>query len=82
MSRQISHAIIVLLRNLMPIPNLEINGELPVGMHIATVEEVEDRFGKSNDRRKLLMNGLKNALQQFAKVEVKKVFVDGSFTTD
>ena len=53
-----------------------------MGMHIATVEEVEDRFGKSNDRRKLLMNGLKNALQQFAKVEVKKVFVDGSFTTD
>ena len=66
----------------MPIPNLEANGELPVGIHIATVEEVEDRFGKTNDRRKLLMNGLKNALEQFEKVEVKKVFVDGSFTTD
>lgn len=66
----------------MPIPNLEENGELPVGIHIATVEEVEDRFGKPNDRRKLLMNGLKSALEKFEKVEVKKVFVDGSFTTD
>ena len=63
----------------MSIPELEINGELPVGIHIATVEEVEDRFGQSNDRRKLLMSGFKNAIEQF---EVKRIFVDGSFTTD
>lgn len=65
----------------MPIPDLEANGELPVGIHIATVQEVEDKFGKSSDRRKFLMAGLKSAIKQFKQVDVKKVFVDGSFTT-
>ena len=66
----------------MPIPDLETNGELPVGIHTATVQEVEDRFGKHSNRRKLLMAGLKKAVEQFRQVGVKKIFVDGSFTTD
>ncbi len=66
----------------MPIPDLVNGGELPAGVHIATIEEVAERFGASSDRRKLLMNGLVSAILQFKQVAVKKIFVDGSFTTD
>lgn len=66
----------------MPIPELGANGELPVGIHTATVQEVENKFGKSSDRRKLLMLGLKSAVEQFKQVDAKKIFIDGSFTTD
>ncbi len=66
----------------MSIPELGANGELPLGAHVATMQEVENRFGNSSDRRKLLMAGLKSAVEQFEKAEVKKIFVDGSFTTD
>lgn len=65
----------------MPIPNLQA-GELPSGEHVATVEEVESTFGIQNDRRKLLMAGLKAATQQFKDAGVKHIYVDGSFTTD
>lgn len=65
----------------MPIPNLQA-GELPGGEHLATIEEVEDMFGIQNDRRKLLMAGLKTASQQFKDAGVKHIYVDGSFTTE
>ena len=65
----------------MPIPLL-INGELPVGEHIATIDEVEMIFGIQNDRRKNLMTGLKNVIGQFNSAGVTRVFIDGSFTSD
>lgn len=66
----------------MPIPTLMANGELPPGIHIVTITEVETTFGQTNDRRRLLMKGLKEALSLFKTAHVSKVFVDGSFTTD
>ncbi len=66
----------------MPIPTLMPNGELPPGVHIVSLTEVETVFGRTNDRRRLLMKGLKKALSLFKAANVSKVFVDGSFTTD
>lgn len=66
----------------MPIPNLMGSGDLPPGIHILTIAEVETIFGQSNDRRRLLMKGLKEAMQLLKVAHVSKVFVDGSFTTD
>ncbi len=66
----------------MPIPLLNTIGELPPGVHLATIEEVERVFGQSNDRRRLLMNGLRKAIAVFKKASVTRIYVDGSFTTD
>ncbi len=65
----------------MPIPKLTA-GELPTGVHIATLEEVEQSFGVQNDRRKLLMAGLSTVVHMFQAAGVKFVLVDGSFTTE
>lgn len=35
----------------MPIPDLEESGELPAGIHIATLVEIEEKFGRSSDKR-------------------------------
>lgn len=66
----------------MPIPNLASNGELPPGVHEASLEELEQMFGSSNDRRKLLMKGLYGAVDVLKVGGVGKIFIDGSFTTD
>lgn len=65
----------------MPIPELNSRGELPEGIHTASVTEIEIAFGKSTERRQKLMFGLKLALQNLKSAGVNKVFVDGSFTS-
>jgi hypothetical protein len=66
----------------MPIPSLSKNGELPPGVHVASLAEVEQDFGSSNDRRKLLMKGLLQAVEVLKAGGVSKIFIDGSFTTE
>ncbi len=65
----------------MPIPELNSLGELPEGIHDASIMELEIAFGKSTERRQKLMLGLKLALQNLKSAGVNKVFIDGSFTT-
>jgi hypothetical protein len=65
----------------MTIPEFDKHGELPPGEHIATIKQVEDRFGKSNPRRQALMAGLKSAIENFIASGVKKIWIDGSFVT-
>lgn len=65
----------------MPIPDLNSFGELPPGIHVASVAEVENIFGKSSDRRKILIKGLKQAIKIFKNASVPRIFVDGSFTS-
>ena len=66
----------------MGIPNLKNNGELPAGEHIATLSEVEARYGLSSDRRKWLMRGLWKAAHNLEQAGVKTIWIDGSFVTD
>ena len=66
----------------MGIPNLKHNGELPAGEHIATLGEVEARYGLSSGRRKWLMRGLWKAAHNLAQAGVKTIWIDGSFVTD
>ena len=55
-------------------------GNLPLGIHQATWEEVSERFGTSYYRRKIL-EVLKNALDNLKFSGCKRVFLDGSFVT-
>jgi hypothetical protein len=64
----------------MPIPEL-VNGELPVGIHSATLIEIEVVFGSANRQRAELMNGLKRAARNLKTGGVNKIYIDGSFTT-
>ncbi len=66
----------------MPIPKLGPNGELPPGIYLATILEVEQIFGQSSERRKKLMAGLKTVISIFKKAGVKKIYLDGSFTSN
>ena len=65
----------------MAIPSLNA-GELPTGIHLTTLEEIEFAFGRQNNRRKVLLSGLKKATQMFREAGVRFILVDGSFVTD
>lgn len=66
----------------MSIPALQINGELPPGEYYASLDEVEAVYGCSTDRRKLLMQGLREAASNFELSGVRTLWIDGSFITD
>ena len=63
---------------MIPTPNAI--GELPPGMHTATLEEVEAVF-VTTPRRRRLFEGLRRALQNLQAAGVRHVFIDGSFVT-
>jgi len=63
---------------MIPAPNAL--GELPPGIHTATLEEVEAVFAKT-PRRRTLFDGLRRAMQNLKATGVRRVFIDGSFVT-
>ena len=62
------------------IPASNALGELPPGIHTATLEEVEAVFAKT-PRRRTLFDGLRRAMQNLKATGVRRVFIDGSFVT-
>ena len=67
----------------MPIPNLDITNDLPVGVHPATLQEIANRFGSSNARRKILIARLERIYQVATSTgKVARFIVFGSFITD
>jgi len=64
----------------MPIPPLtKKTGHLPFGEFVATLPEIESRFGMSSIRRKELMSGVKKAVLNFQRAGINKIWIDGSF---
>ncbi len=62
------------------IPPFEPSGNLPPGIYWATWDEIYNRFGTNDHRRKLLA-GLKKALKALKKAKVSTVYLNGSFVT-
>src|SRR5260370_42345030 len=62
------------------IPPFDDDGNLPPGIHAATWNELERRYGPTRHRRSLL-KGLRTALGILRKVECRRVYVNGSFVT-
>ncbi len=56
------------------------SGNLPPGVHQATWQEFVRRFGKSTHRR-MLLAGLKAALEALRAAGCRTVYIDGSFVT-
>ena len=65
----------------MSIPKLQANSELPRGEHLASLDEVEAVYGSSNERRKMLMQGLRDASNNLEAAGVKTIWLNGSFIT-
>jgi hypothetical protein len=69
----------------LPIPDLQPNGFLPVGVHDCTVEELGDRFGRfrCSDRRPILTQKLICYIEELRDADIGKyLIVNGSFVTD
>ncbi len=63
---------------------IDINGVwkvLPLGIHEATLEEIEDRFATTEARRKLF-NGFKRGVQSLRTAGCRIVYLDGSYVTE
>jgi hypothetical protein len=63
------------------IPIYDKKGNLPPGIHAATWQEIEQRYGYNDDRRRLL-GGLRAAIDNLKAAGCTRVYVDGSFITD
>lgn len=67
----------------MSLPSLEITGDLPVGIHPATLQEIADRFGISTARRRVLITRLERIFRVADSTgKVARFVVFGSFITD
>ena len=53
---------------------------LPVGIHTATIEEIEERYNY-NKHRKLLMSGVKRLVKELKSAGCRALYLDGSFIT-
>ncbi|HVF41870.1 MAG TPA: hypothetical protein VM936_02600 [Pyrinomonadaceae bacterium] len=62
------------------IPEFNAHGLLPQGVHPATLDEVQERFG-GNERREQLLMGLVEALRLLRAAACRRVYINGSFVT-
>jgi hypothetical protein len=62
------------------IPTFNSRGVLPLGEHETTMEEIESRFGFTEDRKRQMI-GLKEAMKNLEGAGVRQVWIDGSFVT-
>ncbi len=64
------------------IPELDEHGNLPPGIHRATLAEVEERFGKSTEVRRAEIQSLRWLVDLAKRAGIDRLIVNGSFVTD
>jgi hypothetical protein len=62
------------------IPPFSLNGNLPPGIHEATWQEIQERFGWNAERRSLL-EGLRKGLLILKEAGSQAAYINGSFVT-
>jgi hypothetical protein len=65
----------------MPIPEFRPDGYLPLGVHLASEEEVAERLGTVTARRRALMARISDWLALARTVGAQRLLLDGSFVT-
>jgi len=65
----------------MSIATFQANGDLPVGIHLATWQEVQETFA-FNPRRQELLSGLKRACESLKQAGCPRIYIGGSFVTN
>jgi hypothetical protein len=64
------------------LPDFDENGNLPPGIHRATIEEVAARFGQGSDERRVETKELIRFVDWARRAFVQRVLVNGSYVTD
>ncbi len=67
---------------ILPIPEFNEHGLLPVGIHECELSEIDDKF-VYNNHRKTIWSAFTSYLEQLKSIpEIDVLYVDGSYTTD
>jgi hypothetical protein len=64
------------------IPALDDSGCLPPGVHPATLEEVEQRFGRTSALRRVQMESVRWMIDLAKRAGVQRIVLNGSFISD
>lgn len=64
------------------LPRFNDDGYLPSGIHSASLEEIETRFGKESELRQVQMQSLRWLVDLAWRAGVERIVVNGSFVTD
>jgi hypothetical protein len=64
------------------IPPFEDNGYLPHGIHLATLDEIESRFGRDSELRRVQIESLRWLTDLADRAGIERIVLDGSFVTD
>lgn len=64
------------------IPDFNEHGYLPLGLHHATLDEIEERFGRQSEVRRVQMESLRWLVDAAIRGGVRRVILNGSFVTD
>ena len=64
------------------IPDFNEQGYLPPGVYGATLDEIEERFGRQSEVRRVQMESLRWLVDAAIQAGARRVIVNGSFVTD
>jgi hypothetical protein len=64
------------------IPPFDENGFLPPGVHPATLDEIDARFGKLTELRRAQMESVRWMVDLAKRAGVDRIILNGSFVTD
>ena len=64
------------------IPPFDDSGQLPPGVHPATLEEIDVRFGQESELRRVQMESVRWMIDLARKAGVQRIVLNGSFVTD
>ena len=64
------------------IPPFDDNGFLPHGIHLATVDEIADRFGQEPEVRRAQMESICWLVEIVQRAGIERIVLNGSFVTD
>jgi len=64
------------------IPDFNEHGYLPAGVHPASLDEIEDRFGRQSEIRQVQMESLRWLTELAKKAGVQRLIINGSFVTE
>lgn len=64
------------------IPQFDERGNLPPGIHSATLDEIDARFGQMSEIRQVQMESIRWMVELASRAGVKRIILNGSFVTD
>ena len=64
------------------IPDFDEQGYLPAGVHPASLDEIEARFGRQSEVRQVQMESLRWLVELARKAGVQRLIINGSFVTE